>query len=474
MAIFQDTYHRARANARKVMLGTAAIVVGGVVVVSPWTPGTSTANLWVDSNGGTCTRQTSPATYSDAAACSSLNAAYAAASGGDTVRVRTGSYGAQTISATAKTSYVTFRADGGPVTLTGALDVQTNFVKIDGQATSAPYDWQVPYHIVHIGQSSVRNHDVTVNHLDGRNFQIDTAYNVNITGGDWGPSVACRTGTYPASPSPNDQLENQITGRSGSSSTPHDIVLDGLYIHDQNTDNAGSCHTGGLIFQGGYNVTIRNTKFEQNAIYDILFDDFTGTFRTDNITLENNWFGPPVLPLPDDTTVQPAASDVQVKWNGVPALNWLVRFNSFSNGLALAWGGMPSSWTNVRVLGNTGGSYWDGTRYQMCAGVGSGVTAKYNAMVSIDNLGSSGSTRATCGDATNVNLGLVGDYGLNSTFPYASTSLSTLNFHLKGAAGSTSADNLVSLTTSDYALTTDIDGEARPAGANRDAGSDER
>lgn len=58
-----------------------------------------TANLWIDANGGTCTRQGTPASYSDAAACSSIQAALAAASAGDTVIMKSGSYGSQTITA---------------------------------------------------------------------------------------------------------------------------------------------------------------------------------------------------------------------------------------------------------------------------------------------------------------------------------------------------------------------------------------
>ena len=44
------------------------------------------------------------------------------------------------------------------------------------------------------------------------------------------------------------------------------------------------------------------------------------------------------------------------------------------------------------------------------------------------------------------------------------------DYHLTGGA----AQNLVTPTTGDYALMTDIDGQARPIGPARDAGSDER
>ena len=51
----------------------------------PPAPPTGTANLWIDLNGGSCTRQATAGAYVDAQACGSWNAAYQAASPGDTV-----------------------------------------------------------------------------------------------------------------------------------------------------------------------------------------------------------------------------------------------------------------------------------------------------------------------------------------------------------------------------------------------------
>lgn len=55
---------------------------------------TTTANVWVDTNGGSCTRQPSPVSYTvgNAQSCSSLNAAYLAASPGDSVLVASETY----------------------------------------------------------------------------------------------------------------------------------------------------------------------------------------------------------------------------------------------------------------------------------------------------------------------------------------------------------------------------------------------
>src|SRR3954470_7018922 len=49
------------------------------------------AHLWVDTNGGSCTRTSSPAVYNDATACASMQAAQTAASAGDTVILKNGS-----------------------------------------------------------------------------------------------------------------------------------------------------------------------------------------------------------------------------------------------------------------------------------------------------------------------------------------------------------------------------------------------
>jgi len=62
---------------------------------SPPPSGSGTAHLWVDTNGGSCARLASAGAYNDGQACGSFAAAYGAASSGDTVRVRPGTYPAQ-------------------------------------------------------------------------------------------------------------------------------------------------------------------------------------------------------------------------------------------------------------------------------------------------------------------------------------------------------------------------------------------
>lgn len=94
------------------------------------------ANLWVDTNGGSCTRLASAGAYVDAQACLSADAAYGAASNGDTILVREGTYGRQVIRSGTKAVAIrnatgatpvfgTTRVDASNLTLSG-IDVERN------------------------------------------------------------------------------------------------------------------------------------------------------------------------------------------------------------------------------------------------------------------------------------------------------------------------------------------------------------
>jgi hypothetical protein len=68
----------------------------------------TTANLWIDTTGGSCTRQATPGAYVDGQACSSMQAAQTAALAGDVVLMKTGTYGSQSFSSSEKTGIVTY------------------------------------------------------------------------------------------------------------------------------------------------------------------------------------------------------------------------------------------------------------------------------------------------------------------------------------------------------------------------------
>lgn len=79
----------------KVLRNGVWVVVAGAVAVIIATGGGdgNKGNLWIDGDGGTCTRQGIAKDYSDAAACPTIEAARLAARCGDTVRVKAKSGG---------------------------------------------------------------------------------------------------------------------------------------------------------------------------------------------------------------------------------------------------------------------------------------------------------------------------------------------------------------------------------------------
>lgn len=114
-----------------------------------------TANLWVNTTAGTCTRSSSPVAYNSVTACGSFDAAYVAANPGDSVLVRAGTYAAQAIPAadtkaagstcewnetfgdgtsTTKnlTGCISFAPTNGTVDVNGNLIIQARYVLLNG------------------------------------------------------------------------------------------------------------------------------------------------------------------------------------------------------------------------------------------------------------------------------------------------------------------------------------------------------
>ena len=111
------------------VLAAAAVAVTSAAILGAVTgggPPAGTANLWVDTSGGTCTRQAVAAAYNDAAACSSFDAANDVCQNGDTVLVKTGAYSAQDLTGSnSRTSACTMQADSGATVTVVALTDET-------------------------------------------------------------------------------------------------------------------------------------------------------------------------------------------------------------------------------------------------------------------------------------------------------------------------------------------------------------
>src|SRR4051794_9227728 len=399
---------------------------------------TSGANEYVSTSGADANACTA------AAPCKSFDRAYHVAKPGDTIQVAGGTYPAQTI--TIDTSKVSATADvvllpapGASVTVDGDLGVYGSHLDVRGSA--APANFKV-HNLVVFGTAGANTaqHD-TFENLDGAGFEIGPASFITIKGGDWGPNYVCGGGgTVENKVGPDGAITNQW---------PSNIVLDGLRIHDQNSENLNSCHMGGLFLISGGPITLRNSTFSRTVVYDIQIQNFTTASccgmnygPVHDLTIENNWFGTPVTGLADPSGGNAGDNQPDVQFdprNGECWKNVLVRFNSFTNGPDLGFDN-PPCFQNVRVLANVGIA-------EPCF---SGVTYGYNAWVG-----------GACA-ASDVSIG---------SLPYKSTAVGSENYDLAGGA----AVNLVSPTTGDFALATDIHGSPRPgpSSPNRDAGADE-
>lgn len=278
----------------------AILVSGGVLasaiaimipVVAGGGPPPGTANLWVDTNGGTCTRQSTPGAYVDAQACSTMNAAYLAASLGDTVLIRAGSYTGQSIAASTRTcgSPVTFGEDNGDVTITDDFDANgdcttINDITINGEAGSNN-DNRV---------FNVTWNNVTMGHgIFLANSENTTIHGVCAHGTPFGcsASICCR-------PEPGKQvilLAGQLGG--GPTTANGNLTIDGVDVHDA-TRTSGLDHKECAFFIAIQGLTLRNSHFWNCAVYDTSVAAIGSDLCPRDILFENN-----IFEASDDITV---------------------------------------------------------------------------------------------------------------------------------------------------------------------------
>jgi hypothetical protein len=396
-------------------------------VPTPQTPANPPPSVFVSplgSDANPCTRQ---------APCQSFERGYRVAQPGEGIELAGGSYPSQTIEADESklnaTDYVFFfPAPGAIVQIDGDLTMGGSHAVFRG--TGSNFRLHNLYSEASYDAEDTSRH-VIFDGLDGAGFQIGPTHDVTIKGGDWGPVTEC---AMAPSQQPKVTPEPQYPGQM-----PTNIVLDGLYIHDVNSLDLVQCHTGGMIVESAIGFALRNTRFSQTAVYGIQVGDFTGEIGNPrNVVIENNWFGAPVFA---DGVTNDGQPEIQVAENGVFD-DWLIRFNSFHNGISVTWD-QDATHSNFRVIANVGG--------ESDCQAAPAVTWAYNVWTESDS---------ACSPTDRV----VG------SLPYVNAAVGGEDFHLTGGA----AQDLVTPSTPDYDLATDIDGQARPRGAARDAGADER
>ncbi|HEY1359585.1 MAG TPA: hypothetical protein VGF21_14880 [Thermoleophilaceae bacterium] len=358
---------------------------------------------------GPCTR---------ALPCRSFDRGYRQAAPGYPVEVAGGAYPEQTIrhdpAKTSPADVYLVPARGAHVVVQGNIRDYGSHIAFYGMSandTDVPYDGPVPVD------------DVTFAGMNGRNFTIDSATNVRVLGGDYGPASDCG-GPYGGS-------NNGI--RKNAPTMPSNILIDGVNFHDIQSYDLDACHIECLIVGAGRNITVRNSRFRNCSIFDIFFQPFNGDIS--NVTLENNWFA-----APTDPAGRVNSSRAVEFSGGGPWRNVLIRHNSINTHINLNDGAPGPSYSGVRVIGNLakdpGGCY-------------GGVVYRANVFQN----GTCNSTdRSLNGGAMPFRRAIDGP---------------GFDYHLTGGA----AVDRVSAAYSN--LGDDIDRQRRPRGKARDAGSDE-
>jgi hypothetical protein len=400
-----------------VRLGMPFLVIVAALLFALAAPGSAMAGtLYVSPSGNDATGCTSLITP-----CRSFNAAYRAADPGDLVEVLGGTYGAQTIVNDPSKSggpNIVFRPVlAATVTISGNVNVWASYVTLRNMSA---VDVQIRPEDNPRNPTTVTS--VSLENVSGRNFNIFSATKVRVTGGEFGPASDCG-GPYGGS-------NNSI--RKLTSVNPDDIVIDGVTIHDVQSYDLGPCHIEGLAIFAGTNVTVRNSKFYGNSIYDIFLQANSGPIS--NVTMENNWFANPV-------GTDGRNNGSPVAFSGVNA-NVTIQNNSFNGILSIDDNGNNPTFSNFIVRGNIGLLPWNGCSLR-------GVAYSYNVWQNHE-----------CG-ATDVSLN-------GGALPYRNrANSSAADYHLTGGP----AVDLIPSSLS--ALKVDIDGLLRPIGAGVDAGADE-
>lgn len=403
------------------------------------------------SDGGSCTR---------AAPCRSWDRAYQVARPGEIVQVAGGQYPEQDIAPRASTrnlspgctptstsKCIVFQpAPRARVSVNGPITVRGSSVWIRGSATPAG---GIPsrgrsYSITTGGyvdteatSESVFPDHVIVQGVKAVSFGVFNTKTATFRDMDVGPATVgggCRIVQGPG-------FENKIGYGGGITVEPTNVMIDRVLIHNQNRNEDGAnsdCHFGGLFVVTVDGLTIENSVFSQNAVYNIQVQNFSGP-PAQNVRIENNWFGCPVEWLYDTAIGGEGACDGQadIQFNAAsPFRNWLIRYNSLASGIGQYVPG--ASYQNVRIVGNVAGGFSD--CYQ-------GITFAYNATGS-----------RTCG-ATDRRL---------TGPPFISDVPGQENLRLRPA---TRANAFVEPVSPDVRLAVDMEGRMRPLRFPSDAGS---
>ena len=398
-------------------------------------------------DAGSCT-QTTP--------CLSFNYAYGKAVPGDTVQLAAGVYGGQTITWDASKanagSNVTFQpASGATVNLTGSIIVQSSHVTfknmrlVDPSNGNNKYDVEADTYVIGGAQpadpAAANNVGfITFQNITGRNFNVNGAHDVSIIGGSYGPASACGSGKPSLTQYGGGNNALRTALMASGHVDPYNITVDGVTVHNIMSYDLVGCHTEGVAIFSGSNVTVRNSKFYGNDVYDILAQANSGSGALGQVTLENNWFAQST----DSGGTGSGSNGVEFDDNK----DISVTNNSFNDGLLFLAG---PTFSNVSIIGNIviGPVYAASSNGSMCGA--SGVTAQYNITTALSGLDCTSSTNTEVSSASSFYANPSNDTSMDYSLKSGSSAISLvptsaspvtndIAYHCRPAPGQTKID----------------------------------
>jgi hypothetical protein len=251
-----------------VAVGVAAAAAAIGIVAAVGGDPAATANLWVDRSGGTCAREARALEYGDGTACGTLDAAWDAARPGDTIRVKAGRYGAQSVTGNKAAATRVIGEDGTAFTAAGWVSCG-----YQGGALCANADGLVLEHVtLDAGQAHGQSSGAEING-DGVTFRDVALEGPYVSLYVVGTDFTWRGGRLGADGRKGGQRSPGCDGGNGDGQpvwieqSATGATLDGIRFNPQGSDQTPrSCSENGfhledIRIEAAQDVAIRNIHF---------------------------------------------------------------------------------------------------------------------------------------------------------------------------------------------------------------------
>jgi hypothetical protein len=273
----------------------------------------SRANVWVDTNGGSCRRSATPRRYVDARACPSVAAAYSAATSGDAVDVVRGTYGRQVVPA--GTKRVVIRGAPGVRPVFGTTTVAASNVTLAAVTIRRSDDPGPNTATLEAKGSHLTFNGVHVNSLNMRARQGIAA------SGNW--DVFRNGSTF------------NVVDEKGALVGGSHVTFVNFAFHDVRTTSS-TVHNE-CVYSDGPNLTVRRSHFWNCATMDLFITrgDWWNQPAYGGVTIENNVFEHSRMEEPGSWHYYGLLFGGQLRYDGAPLRNLKVRYNTFETSVSL-------------------------------------------------------------------------------------------------------------------------------------------